>query len=267
MTATIVGSVLDFIDWLSGATPQRETLPGPPGRREVAPRAVVDVPLEVRRLLAWVGSGQRPHQPGIPWPRERWRHHFPQLASHLNSMPDLLDRELVGTVARRAHGGNREALEAFVTVMAWGFGTVGYGPYRTRRIIDSTPEAASRLHRVATALQREGVIKAYELFSTSCRLMYLGPSFGTKFLYFAQPASGARTALIHDALVTAWFSRQLGLDISSPSWDVAMYRRYLDMVARWADALGCEPDDIEYAIFQTMADERGNQWANDGYCQ
>jgi hypothetical protein len=186
------------------------------------------------------------------------------MAGHFKSLPDLLDRELVRTVARRAHAGNSEALEAFVTVMAWGFGTVGFGPFRTRRIIASTPEAVARLHRVATALERESVLKAYELFGTSCRLKYLGPAFGTKFLYFAQPASGARTALIHDALVTAWLSRNLGLEISSASWDASTYRRYLDLVAGWADALGCEPDDIEYAIFQAMADERGNQWANDG---
>lgn len=259
-----VGTVLDFLDWLPPVDRHLDSVPRTPPPDAGSPGAEAIVPSQVRQLLTWVGTRQRPRQPGIPWPRDRWRQTFPDLMDLFASLPDLLDRETVKKVARRAHEDDQKALEAFVTVMAWGFGNVGYGPYRSKRIIDSTRGSISRLHRVAQALEADGAIAAYDLFRTSCRLAWLGPAFGTKFLYFAQPERGAPKALIHDALVTAWLERQLGIGLSSLGWDTATYRRYLDLAADWARHLGCEPEDIEYAMFAAMANERGSQWATAG---
>jgi hypothetical protein len=46
--------------------------------------------------------------------------------------------------------------------MGWGYGMeVGFGPWRTRRILTHTPEAARRLAAVAQTLAEESPLSAY----------------------------------------------------------------------------------------------------------
>ena len=109
--------------------------------------------------------------------------------SFLRQLPMALAREDVRSVASHAAAGPTEARQAFLAMMAWGYGNVGYGPHRARRILESTPDSDGRLRRVAQSLLDGGAVEGYTRLGGDCRVRFLGPSFGTKFLTFCQPAS------------------------------------------------------------------------------
>src|SRR4051794_13557220 len=111
---------------------------------------MVDLPDSVRRVVeGWIGAG-RPAQPPIPWPRDRWLQDFPANADTLSRLPDRLGRSAVFAVGADATKSTDHAVDAFLTVMAWGYGdSVGYGRFRTGRILGSRPDAPVRLHELA----------------------------------------------------------------------------------------------------------------------
>ena len=149
--------------------------------------------------------------------------------------------------------------------MAWGYGTaVGYGPWRTRRVLMDTPDAARRLAAVAQTLAEGSALSAYSRLCNAgdCHLRWLGPAFGTKFLYFCQPIRpDEQKALILDNLVATWLRRATQLNLNS-GWSAQTYHKYLDHMHSWADSLGCMPEELEYCIFRTMSQERKSQWGS-----
>jgi hypothetical protein len=224
-----------------------------------------DVPTPVQDVFArWRTAGSRPQQ-GMTWPRDRWITYLPQHADALRALPELLDRDRVRRACSDPALDAARAEDAFLAVMAWGYGGVGYGPYRTHKILTATPDAGQRLSWAARRLRVNGALAAYEALARAddCALVGLGPSFGTKFLYYCQPRPAAMTALILDSFVADWLRRNTELKLDSVSWSVATYRRYLDAMHAWAASLGCDPDELECAIFETavLAEQRASQWA------
>src|SRR5699024_4239650 len=75
---------------------------------------------------------------------------------------------------------------AFLASMIWGYGTTGYGPYRTARVLTSNPCAIAHLTETAERAQAsaDGGIDAFDHIAESRKntqyLKYLGPAFGTK---------------------------------------------------------------------------------------
>lgn len=224
-----------------------------------------DIPDRVRLVVErWVGDGA-PGQPPIRWPRQRWLKDFPGNAAALARLPDRLDRAAVRTACADASRSPAQAVEAFLAVMAWGFGdSVGYGRYRTGRILASRSDSAPRLHAVAQAIVTDGPLAGYRALASPgvSRLRGLGPSFGTKLLYFWQPADRRPRALILDAFVANWLEREVDWRLDHVPWSVDTYRRYLDQMHAWAEALGIEPDELEMCIFHDEASRRGSQWGD-----
>jgi hypothetical protein len=208
----------------------------------------------------WIRSGSA-RQRGIAWPRDRWTTAFPEHATLLASLPDRLDREGVRNVAKRAGDGPRQAVEALVVSRVWGFGRVGYGPHRTRRILAETPGAAELLHVVALTLAADGPVAAYGRLGRDCRVKWFGPAFGTKYLAFSQQVDQPIVALIHDELVSSWLVRNGRPDLASHGWSERKYEAYVVQVHAWARQLDCSAETLEYLMFQAIADERGNQWS------
>lgn len=223
--------------------------------------AMTDVPPAVARLVGDWQAGGRPRQQGIRWPRERWLAAFPETADALQALPVRLDRGTVGAACAGAAGSPAAAWQAFVVVMAWGYGTVGYGAWRTARILQGESHAPDRLASVTQRLAERGPLDAYGLLGGACRLQGLGPAFGTKYLYFCpQPAAGPR-ALILDRLVARWLARNARVSLNPGIWSSSTYGRYLELLGSWAEAIGTAPDEVEMSIFQAEADTTGNQWA------
>lgn len=267
---TYVGDAERFVRWLSSgglarSRPREAPLARNPPRRRVPghePQGSHDALAAFRELAGrWDGQG-RPRQPPIAWPRDRWLQALPDHAAFLRQLPPRLDRDVVRTVGASAAVGPRQAVEAFVATMAWGFGGVGYGPHRTARMLAqvATPGA---LVTVARAIKAHGAIDAYEHLATDARIRGLGPAFGTKFLAFTQPAGARPMALIHDALVGEWLTAHGLRRPASTTWNLKVYASYLEQMHRWADLLGLDPSDVEYLIFQNEANAQGSQWATD----
>jgi hypothetical protein len=217
------------------------------------PEAVVDV------MGGWEAGG-RPQQPAIGWPRLRWLARFPDSADLLAALPDQLDRATVRAACSDAANSPAAAWQAFMVVMVWGYGTVGYGPWRTARVCSDTSGARERLARVAQQLAERGALEAYGLFAGDCRLRWLGPAFGTKFLYFC-PQGPEPQALIFDRLVARWLTKNTSIAFNAGPWSSTTYRRYLELLCGWAAVLGVGSDEVERCIFQAQANQGRNQWA------
>lgn len=154
----------------------------------------------------------------------------------------------------------------FLLSQIWGYGTVGYGAYRTARLMRQ-PEFNRRLNGAYELLLRDGAAAAYRSMSPENpnRVRGLGPAFATKFLYFAgykqEPPNRLRP-LILDSLVGAAlheaepeaFGPRTGL-----FWDCETYARYLE-AAWWVQSSKYTryvlfPEDTERVLF-TIARER-----------
>jgi hypothetical protein len=266
---TAVGDARRFVRWLDGEfEPQARKdsrvslhLRSAYGTRRTALRGLVSAPKELMTLIdQWNKQGQPP-QVGIEWPRERWRTAFPKQQALWRDLPELLDRKAVRAITDRAAESPAAAETALIATLAWGFGWVGYGPHRADKILISTPDSRRHLQAVAALARVDGAMAAYRGLAHEHRIKGLGPAFGTKFIAFCQPAGRQPVALIHDQLVGAWLATHGRPDLAAASWSSPRYEAYLDQIHVWADALGVNPETVEYLIFQAEADVRGNQWA------
>jgi len=94
----------------------------------------------------------------------------------------------------------------------------------------------------------------------TARLPYLGPAFGTKFLYFCS-STGGRPALILDRLVARWLRENVGLVLNEVRWSVSTYASYLKTMFGWADELAVAADELEACIFSAQAGLVASHWA------
>ena len=177
-------------------------------------------------------------------------------------LPDRLTRPVVRDACRRAAENPTEARRAFLAVMAWGYGWVGYGPFRVRRLLDAASDAGTELQAAASALREAGPVTAYARLGNHgvARLAGLGPALGTKFLYFCSPPSD-QPALILDRLMSRWLRENVGLAVNEIRWSVPTYRRYLTSMYSWADELAVASDELEMCIFSEQPGLTGSQWA------
>lgn len=172
------------------------------------------------------------------------------------------------------------AATAFVASMVWGYGQVGYGPYRTERVLTTSPDAIGSLIEVAQIAQdpMRGGLEAFRHIQSERKkpggyLKYLGPAFGTKYLYFLTKASDeVDTTPVMDALVAKWF-RQYAESIAGFNlswWDSKSYERYLHALGTWAREINdahprsapLDLDDIELLIFSTTREGSSDAWGS-----
>lgn len=147
----------------------------------------------------------------------------------------------------------------FVGVMAWGYGTVGYGPWRTAHAF-SRREFGEHVQALYEKVAHGDLIGAYELVD----IPRCGSAFFTKFFYFVGRPRLKRYPLILDAVVARSFEELLGLDLSryaraarnrerriaAVSRNATGYMRYIDDMHQWAADLDCRADEIEMFLFQ-----------------
>lgn len=184
-------------------------------------------------------------------------------------------RALCAPDTLRTSGGDIDdtaVVKAFLASMIWGYGLVGYGPYRTERILtrDSTvsdKQAIEQLVEIAGIAQSEGGVAAFDHVAKERRggtayLKFLGPAFGTKFLYFLTKASNVPTTPVFDSVVHGWLQEhapETG-SFSLLWWDTSSYKRYVDLLHSWVAELSdlagrsLDADDLEFLMF---SDARG----------
>jgi hypothetical protein len=211
------------------------------------------VPTRLRENVErWHRHGRR-RQPGMRWNRLTWQETLPEYKDFLAGLPDLVDRETAAGYGARAADGAQAAGRAFVAAMIWGYGPVGYGAFRTARLLRKNPGAGERLREVAEQVCGGGGVEAFRGLADD-RLHFLGVAFATKYVYFCGGADGQR-ALILDRLVQRWLRRHAGAFVRL-DWRVKDYELYLDLAQGWASCLGVTPAQVEYLMFlDTASDE------------
>lgn len=218
----------------------------------------------------WKNSGEAAPSPS-PWKRERWERAGVNVPNALSDAP--IDREEATRWAARLTADDRQAQrDAFVVAMIWGYGPVPYGPFRTHRIM-ARPEFADELAEVTRVAIEHGGVAAYRLVhqrrsekpgAAGIFLKWLGPAFGTKYIYFITRANqhGQVTPVL-DEVVRRWFAINasaanvhIGYQWEHPD----RYGNFVDTVHEWGRELGIAADDVEYLIFAQQQASDGGQW-------
>ncbi len=104
---------------------------------------------------------------------------LPERAKLFDSLPEKITRAHVLEISRNTAKSDRDAERAFLAAMVWGHGRVGYGAYRTARVLSENEEAARRLREVAAVAKKDGGVSAFRCLAQN-RLDGLGVAFGTK---------------------------------------------------------------------------------------
>ncbi|MDH5147271.1 hypothetical protein ACP6NG_14345 [Brevibacterium casei] len=187
----------------------------------------------------------------------RWLGHLRDLEPALIALPSVLDRRTVAEhVAKYAP---TTPIAAFLSVMVWGYGSAGYGPYRVARILTQSrsPLSAALDETVVSRLQEgysiastAGTTSGYEYMnSTAGRIKHFGPAFFTKWLYFStasNPELRKDAAPILDRRVLRWLSKQ---NITLKLGDTESYTRYLALLSAWGQDYDVGPSEVEEQIF------------------
>jgi hypothetical protein len=141
--------------------------------------------------------------------------------------------------------------------LAWGSGPhLRLNARRLTSIAADVPRCEDLLTRAAD-LSRSDPAAAFALLRPGNRnaIRYLGPSFFTKFLYFAGRGAPGHPCLILDRRVATVLREQHGwssLHRVGP-WPAETYERYCGLLARWGRELGRRPDDIEFELFDSFS--------------
>jgi hypothetical protein len=200
-------------------------------------------------ISRWQVEGQPP-QETFNWSvsKNNWIRTFPSFSEFLeNKVPLDLGRTEV-----RAIFENRQIdiAQKFLVSMIWGYGNIGYGPYRVNLML-SQKNAIEILNHAYTVAS-EGLPKDAYVYLKENRIKILGPSFGTKYLSFCAPREVG--APIYDSYVCLWISKYAKKEFSSISlnpqtWNGKTYSAYWDWIKIHAEAFDCYPDEVEFVLF------------------
>ena len=205
-------------------------------------------------VTEWVQSGS-PGQEAFDWSksRENWERDLPTEKIFIKSLPDALSRDHVRNVSESKKS---SVTEKFITAMIWGYGDLGYGSYRVKKML-STPGFEEKINHSYGLAKLGMVIEAYEFLSKN-RVQQLGPAFGTKWISFVSPS--VQPAPIYDSFIAMWVKKFAkhefsGLSMSSEVWSKKTYGSYLEWMLLKSAEFGLKPDDLELVIFQDAAAE------------
>ncbi|MFF4807108.1 hypothetical protein ACFY03_02650 [Micromonospora chersina] len=181
-------------------------------------------------------------------PPDAWPDGFPEVGS--------VWRRDVFTVAEAWRAGEASPRQLLSAVLMWGYGPIGYGPWRTARSLEGDPDGKRLAYALeglrAPAPDEDALRTAYQRLRDpkESRLPRLGPAFFTKLLYFAGYRRGApgRQPLILDSVVRRRLPVDAGVRRES-GWVSEEWLAYLGWAADQARRRGIEPDEVEMALF------------------
>jgi hypothetical protein len=144
--------------------------------------------------------------------------------------------------------------------LAWGSGRyLRQNARRLDSVAADVPRAEKLLAKAVEESQRDPT-GAYAVLRSGRRneIRSLGPSFFTKFLYFAGGGAPDHPCLILDRVVATALRDHCGwtsLHRAGP-WLAETYGRYCDLLAHWAQDHHCAPDELERTLFDGELKER-----------
>ncbi|MGW3895755.1 8-oxoguanine DNA glycosylase OGG fold protein [Micromonospora profundi] len=164
-------------------------------------------------------------------------------------------RRDVFAVAGAYRAGSASACQLLTAVLVWGYGPIGYGPWRTAKSLAADPDGkrlAYALEEVSGSAPDEAALgTAYRRLSDPdhARLPWLGPGLFTKVLYFVgyQRGVGGVQPLILDRVVASRLPAEAGVSRDN-GWSTEEWLVYLRWASGQAQARGVEPDAVEMAV-------------------
>lgn len=192
----------------------------------------------------------------------KWLGDIPGAADAINSLPDAVDRPLIRQVVCDLEDDN--IVGAFIAVMIWGHGTVGYGPYRTLQVLSDnfrdgrglSDEVVAKLRRSISVAREQGSIEGFRHLANEGKLRELGASFFTKWLYYITatgPLGEDGAAPILDDIVIAWINDNASEQLRYGR--TRSYERYLELVTAWGAPYELSPVDVEERIFRLIRND------------
>jgi hypothetical protein len=157
-------------------------------------------------------------------------------------------------------------VQLLVAAIVWGVGNSVQGRRRHLKFLEqpaanhSLAKLGRRLVSAVELARSESPISAYaalhgcESGEGSLNVPHLGPSYGTKLLYFSSYSSSlesATPALILDQRVATALSWLTGAawERQPEGWSAARYEEYLRLASNWAGQWPTEPDCVERVLF------------------
>jgi len=200
------------------------------------------------KVAEWIEAGS-PAQEAFNWSKSRsnWCRDIPSLSQFIESLPDDLSRDDV----RRVCNLNKSTIpERFVVSMIWGYGDLGYGSYRVKKMF-STPGFNEKIQQSFDLARAGNSLEAY-IFLSKNKVQQLGPAFGSKWLSFA--SSNEQPAPIYDSFISLWIKKYATKEFgsvatSSEVWNKKTYGAYLEWMNLNSRALEVKADDLELVIF------------------
>jgi hypothetical protein len=228
-----------------------------------------NVPERLIRFRATIQATE-PDRQLIPYRKETWKRQFSgdaDLEYIFRKYPHQISRGDITELVREAQQqvDARLIRRVFLASMIWGYGTVGYGAWRTCAMLRN-PRALHVLQTTFSLVTSGNFTEAYEGFS----LRWCGPAFFTKYFYFVGLGCEVEPRpLILDAVVANSLERLLKRDlvrvdlselvkvmgrdergkITTVGCYAQGYQKYVTLFNQWADQLQCRPDSIELFLF------------------
>lgn len=219
-----------------------------------------EIPPAVLRVFEEWDARGRPSQAAAAWQRERWLAAIPRQTRVLEALPDRLDRSTVRQLVLEKPLTARGMFEAMIIVYAWGWSMTSVGVTRAQTAIGAgIRPLGSALMAARDAVWTRDPRAGYAALAGPHRVTGLGPSFGSKFLYFVSPEG--RRALILDQLLAAWLDRETALSLNADRWSIRTYAKYLTTMQVWSSLLGISDHQLEEILFTEEATLRGVTWA------
>ncbi|MET8122974.1 hypothetical protein [Micromonospora sp. NPDC005189] len=183
---------------------------------------------------------------------DRWRAGLP-----LDAWPDNLPtsgeiwRRDVFAVADAYRAGSASARQLLTAVLVWGYGPIGYGPWRAAKSLAADPDGKRLAYALEETSDEDALRTAYRRLSDPdhARLPWLGPGLFTKVLYFVgyRRGVGGVQPLILDRVVASHLPAEVGVSRRN-AWSSEEWLAYLRWAAGQAQARGIEPDAVEMGV-------------------
>lgn len=212
------------------------------------------LPAKLLRLQDWLRYATLSHQPAQIFYPEKWLDsiQLDEMEMIIERHPSSIRRlDIVPFAYEAAASENRSSIrQLFIATMLWGYGTVGYGPWRMAHITKDIDQLDQVLMTTLRHIKYGELRAAYNTIQDA-HIPFLGQSYFTKFLYFAGLGCGInRYPLILDMRILQSLNTLLGARLFS-NGTADDYLNYLLTLHEWAEIIDCRADSIEYLLFLT----------------